>query len=300
MSGDHSLLFKLKASNNQAEYEALIAGLRLAKDLGARRLRCNTDSRLVVGQVQGEYQVKDDLLLQYYHKVIEAMKEFNEVTVHHIPQAENARADRLSKLAEGKEKGQLKTIIRQTLMKPSAGECAAFDQPTDCRNEIWELLRIGDTEEDMKPIERCRALRFVIIGEDLYKRGFTAPLLKCLSEEEAGYAMNEVHNGVCGMHIGRRSMKAQILWAGYYWPTMEQDYEVMIRKCEGCQAHENDVKRAPTELHSLTTPWPFAQWGMDIVRPFPIGRVQKKFILVVIDYFTKWVKAEALANITAR
>jgi len=108
---DHSLQFKFKATNNQTEYEALIAGLRLAKNLGAQKLKCNTDSRLVVEQVQGEYQVKDDLLLQYYYKVVEAMKEFEEVTVHHIPRAENARADRLSKLAEGKEKGQLKTIL---------------------------------------------------------------------------------------------------------------------------------------------------------------------------------------------
>ncbi|XP_027927512.1 uncharacterized protein LOC114184399 [Vigna unguiculata] len=197
---DHSLQFKFRATNNQAKFEALIAGLRLAKDLGARRLKCNTDSRLVVRQVQGEYQVKDDLLLQYYHKVVEAMKEFEEVTIHHIPQAENARADRLSKLAEGKEKGQLKTIIRQTLMRPSAGECAAIDRPVDWMSELRELLRRCDAGEDMKQIERRRALRFVTIGEDLYKRGFTAPLLKCLSEEEVGYVMNEVHNGVCGMH----------------------------------------------------------------------------------------------------
>jgi len=125
------------------------------------------------------------------------------------------------------------------------------------------------------------------------------PLLKCLSEEEAAYVMNEVHNGVCGMHTSRRTMKARILRAGYYGLTMEQDCEVMIRKCKGCQAHGNDVKRAPTKLHSLTAPWPFAQWDMDIVGPFPIGRAQKKFILVVVDYFTKWVEAEALANITA-
>ncbi|XP_027915954.1 uncharacterized protein LOC114175382 [Vigna unguiculata] len=101
---DHFLQFKFKASNNQAEYETLIAGLRLAKDLGARRIKCNTDSRIVVEQVQGEYQLKDDLLLQYYHKVIEAMKEFEEITIHHIPRAENARADRLSKLAEEKKR----------------------------------------------------------------------------------------------------------------------------------------------------------------------------------------------------
>jgi len=256
---EHSLQFKFKASNNQAEYEALIAELRLAKDLGATRLKCNTDSKLVVGQVQGEYQVKDDLLLQYYHKVVEAMKEFEEITIHHIPRAENTRADRLSKLAEGKEKGQLKTIIRQTLMRPLTGECAAAERSADWMWEVRELLRRCDAGEEVKPMERRRALRFVVIEEDLYKRGFTAPLLKCLSGEEAEYVMNEVHNGICGMHTDRRTMKARILRAGYYWPTMEQDCEVMIRKCEGCQAHGNDVKRAPTKLHSLTTPWPFAQ-----------------------------------------
>ena len=95
-------------------------------------------------------------------------------------------------------------------------------------------------------------------------------------------------------------MKARILRAGYFWPTMEQDCETVIRKCGGCQAHGNDIKRALTELHALTSLWPFAQWGMDIVGPFPVGRAQKKFILVAVDYFTKWVEAEALANITAQ
>jgi len=185
-------------------------------------------------------------------------------------------------------------------MRPSTGECAAVDRPVDWMSEVRELLRKCNAGEEMKPIKRRWVLRFVTIGEDMYKRGFTAPLLKCLSEEEAGYVMNEVHNGICRMHIGRRTMKAPILRAGYYWSTMEQDCEAMIRKCEGCQAHGNDIKRAPTELHRLTAPWPFAQWGMNIVGPFPIGRAQKKFILVAIDYFTKWVEAEALTNITAR
>jgi len=101
---------------------------------------------------------------------MDALKEFEEATLHHIPRAENAKADRLSKLAEGKEKGQLKTIIRQTLMRPSAGECAAVDRSADWTSEIKELLRRCDAGEDVKPIERRRALRFIVIGEDLYKR----------------------------------------------------------------------------------------------------------------------------------
>lgn len=54
----------------------------------------------------------------------------------------------------------------------------------------------------------------------------------------------------------------------------------------------------PDTLHTIVSPWPFAQLGMDIVGPFPPGRAQKKFLLVAIDYFTKWVEAEPLASIT--
>ena len=48
----------------------------------------------------------------------------------------------------------------------------------------------------------------------------------------------------------------------------------------------------------MTAPWPFTQWGLDIFGPFPVGTRQMKFLVVGIDYFTKWVEAEPLANIT--
>ena len=50
----------------------------------------------------------------------------------------------------------------------------------------------------------------------------------------------------------------------------------------------------------MTAPWPFAQWGLDIMGPFPIGVRQLKFLVVGIDYFAKWVEAEALATITEK
>ena len=54
----------------------------------------------------------------------------------------------------------------------------------------------------------------------------------------------------------------------------------------------------PSEvLNPITSPWPFALWGMDIVGPLPIAATQKKFLLVVTDYFSKWVKAEVYASI---
>ena len=51
-------------------------------------------------------------------------------------------------------------------------------------------------------------------------------------------------------------------------------------------------------MTTITSPWPFSQWGIDIVGPLPIGKGQVKFLLVAIDYFTKWVEAEALTTIT--
>ena len=72
----------------------------------------------------------------------------------------------------------------------------------------------------------------------------------------------------------------------------------LVKKCDKCQRFGN-VQRLPTErLTTITSPWPFAQWGINIIGPLPLGKGQVKFLLVAIDYFTKWVEAEALATIT--
>ncbi|XP_014523638.1 uncharacterized protein LOC106779933 [Vigna radiata var. radiata] len=297
---EHSLIFKFKTSNNQAEYEALLAGLQLAKDMGARRVICRTDSQLVVGQMNGDFQVREDHLLKYYHQACSLVKEFDEVKIEHIPREQNAQADLLSKLSTGKEKGQLTTVIRQVLLQPSV-ECLATSasDTADWRTEIRNLIRKQDRGESLRPADSKRVARFMIIGNDLYRRGFSSPLLKCLAENEAQYVMSELHLGVCGFHTGGRALKAKTLRAGYYWPTMEADAVEFTRRGNQCQAHANNHHTPSQKLHTIVSPWPFAQWGMDIVGPFPPATGQRKFLLVAIDYFTKWVEAEPLATITA-
>ena len=79
---------------------------------------------------------------------------------------------------------------------------------------------------------------------------------------------------------------------------MQVDARELIKKCNKCQRFGN-VQRLPIEkLTTISSPWPFAQWGIDIVGPLPQGKGQVKFLLVTIDYFTKRVEAEALATIT--
>ena len=93
-------------------------------------------------------------------------------------------------------------------------------------------------------------------------------------------------------------MAGKVLRQGYYWPTILKDATDLVKKCKICQEHTK-ISRLPSEpLTSITSPWPFQQWGLDILGLLPLGKGQCKFIIVAVVYFTKWVEAEPLATIT--
>ena len=79
---------------------------------------------------------------------------------------------------------------------------------------------------------------------------------------------------------------------------MQADAKAYVKVCDKCQRFRNVPKQPSEYLTPMMAPWPFAQWGLDILRPFPLGTRQMKFLVVGIDYFTKWVEAKPLANIT--
>ncbi|KAK3039752.1 hypothetical protein RJ639_027409 [Escallonia herrerae] len=112
------------------------------------------------------------------------------------------------------------------------------------------------------------------------------------------YALREVHEGICGQHLGGRALAHKVLRQGYYWPTMQQDAMSYTRKYDACQRFSSIPKQALSLLSTLSSPIPFAMWGMDIFGPPTIA--QRKFVIVAIDYFTKWVEAKALDLITER
>ncbi|GJY21754.1 reverse transcriptase domain-containing protein [Tanacetum coccineum] len=85
--------------NNEAEYEALIAGLRIAEQMGVKNLQANVDSRLVANQVNGSYIAKESGMVQYLDKVKTLAKSFKEFSIKQIPRSENKKADALSKIA---------------------------------------------------------------------------------------------------------------------------------------------------------------------------------------------------------
>nr|KYP31334.1 Gypsy retrotransposon integrase-like protein 1 [Cajanus cajan] len=171
----------------------------------------------------------------------------------------------------------------------------------DWRTDIKAFLTSAIIPDDTTEAKRLRtqASRYVIIAGQLYKRGFSTPLLKCLDPAEADYVMREVHEGVCGMHSGARTTVSKLLRAGYYWPTMNTDCEAFVRKCQPCQKHDNLIHQPAQQLHCIPPAWPFATWGADILGPFPVAKGQCKFLIVAVDIFTKWIEAEPLACISA-
>ena len=79
---------------------------------------------------------------------------------------------------------------------------------------------------------------------------------------------------------------------------MKKDGVELIRRGELCQKYANIQHQLASQLTSIIAPWPFAQWEIDILGPFPSISGQRKFIVIAIAYFFKWVEAEPLAQIT--
>ncbi|RDX98900.1 Gypsy retrotransposon integrase-like protein 1, partial [Mucuna pruriens] len=111
--------------------------------------------------------------------------------------------------------------------------------------------------------------------------------------------MEEVHEGTFGTYTNGHALARKILRAGYYWTRMESDYCQHVKRCMKCQMYANNIHVAPSTLHNLTSLWPFSLWGLDMIGPIePKASNGHRFILVAIDYFTKWVEASSYTNVT--
>lgn len=123
-------------------------------------------------------------------------------------------------------------------------------------------------------------------------------LLRCQYGYEAGMLIKEIHKGSFGNHANGYTMAKKIIRAWCYWLTMESDCFKYVKKYHKCQIYADKVHVPPTPLNVLTAPWPFSICGIDIIRMIEPKVVNgHRFILVSIDYFTKWVEVAFNTNI---
>ena len=112
--------------------------------------------------------------------------------------------------------------------------------------------------------------------------------------------MEEIHQWICGPHMNGRMLAKKIQMVGYYWNTMETDCVDYVKSCHDCQTHTNLNHVPPSELYSRTSPWPFLVWGIDVIGIAPKASNGHEYILVVIDYFTKWVEATSYSMLKGK
>nr|XP_025617051.1 uncharacterized protein LOC112709377 [Arachis hypogaea] len=265
---EQSIKFDFPVLNNQAEYEALIGGLTLAAEVGATRLEICSDSQIVTSQVNGSYQARDSLLQKYLERVKDLSQKFEEVTIQHVPRERNTRADLLSKLASTKPGEGNRSLIQGKLKEPAVTLHLSNLSPSwlDPIIDFLENSKLPDNEKDAKKLRR-EAARYAIIQGQLFRKGFNHPLLKCLHPDQTDYVLREVHEGCCGHHIGGKALARKLIRAGHCWPSMMADSKEF--------------------------------WGVDLLGPFPVGPGQVKYLIVAIDYYTKWIEAEPLASISS-
>src|SRR4051812_40035505 len=108
--------------------------------------------------------------------------------------------------------------------------------------------------------------------------------------------MEDMHYGIFGTHSSGHTMDKKILRAGYYWSIMEANCHQHSRTCHKCQIYADKVPVPLVPLNVLTAPWPFLMWGIDMIEEIkPNASNGHRFILMAIDYFTKWVEAASFA-----
>nr|XP_023901305.1 uncharacterized protein K02A2.6-like [Quercus suber] len=273
-------------TNNEAKYEALVVGLDLAKAAGATSVVLYCDSQVVTNQMNEDYECNGKRMKKYLEQVRRRVDELKAKIIQ-IPKGENEQADRLAKAASVEHIATLDNEI---------------SSESNWTTPLVSYVKNGvlpDRKETTRKL-KVQEVRFVLMKDILYKIGFSRPYLRCLGPGEADYVMREVHEGICGNHSRSRSLVHKLVRAKYYWPTMQKDAQAYVKACDKCQKFSNIIRQLSKELTSITAPWPFAQWRLDIIGPFPIAMRQLKFLIVGIDYFTKWVKAEALAIITEK
>ncbi|GJR85834.1 reverse transcriptase domain-containing protein [Tanacetum coccineum] len=303
MEFTYALRFRFDATNNEAGYEALIVGLRIAEQMGVKNLQANVDSRLVANQVNGTYVAKEANMIRYLEKVRTLTNGFKAFSIRQVPRSEK-KADVLSKIASTSFAHLSKQVLVEELKEKSISEVeilAVVEEEGDTwMTPIFKYLERGTLPADVKKARavRRKSWRFAVIDGTLYKKSFLGPWLRCVGPLQANYVLREIHEGSCSMHAGTRSIVAKALRTGYYWPTMHKDARTLIRACQDCQVHKSVPRNPQQKLTPITSSWPFYKWGIDIAGPFPEGPRKVKFLIVAIDYFTKWIEAKPVATIT--
>nr|GEW56174.1 protein NYNRIN-like [Tanacetum cinerariifolium] len=229
----YALRLNFESTNNQAEYEALLARLRIAKKMGVQSLSIKVDYKLVASQINGNYEACKKNMIRYLNKVKEYIGCFKNFKIQNIPRNKNQKADVLSKLASVAFNHLTKEILVETLDVPSM--------------DVQEINVVVEEE-----------------GET-----WMTPIINCLERGIWPKDQNEA-----------RALRIKI------------SQLCRLRNSHGGMQHAPKRKIGGSNSNS--------PWGMDMLGPLPESSGKVRFMIVAVDYFTKWIEAKPLAKTTGK
>ncbi|XP_075475318.1 uncharacterized protein LOC142506064 [Primulina tabacum] len=203
-----------RVTNNEAEYESVLAGLQAAREVGASWVIINSDSQLVAQQIRGTYEAKNEKMLKYLGLITARAASLTEWSIEQIPREENGEADTLAKLAASMSDISTREVLCFTQLVLSIDE-----EVPPTRKNSWMTPLIECIVHAKLPEDRAQALKirkqapgFVFLSDVLYRRSYQGPFLKCLSENEVEYVLREIHEGCCGEHLCGTAMSRKKIY----------------------------------------------------------------------------------------
>jgi hypothetical protein len=136
-----------------------------------------------------------------------------------------------------------------------------------------------------------QANNYLILEDTLYCRGVDCILHWCLTHEEVEIVLNDYHNGACGSHFSGLETAQNILRASYFWSTLIKYCITSVKKCHPCQIFSRKMRAHPAPMFPVITVGPFTKWGIDYTTCNPPSARGHRYIIVAVDYLTKWVES---------
>jgi ribonuclease HI len=240
-----------KVSNNEAEYEALLHGLRLTASLGIKRLLVYDDSAVVINQVNKSWDRNKENMDAYCLEVCKLENKFYGLEFHHVVRDNNVAADVLLKLGSTRAQVPAGVFVHElhALYIPELAPATTDPTSLPTSQEVmmidldWRQPFIDYICEQRVPTDKNlaeqlvhRAKSYVLVGDKLYRRGASSGvLMKCVPREEGKGILEEIHKGVCDNHASSHTLVSKAFRRAFYWPTALGDAEELIRRCQGCQ-----------------------------------------------------------------
>ena len=223
---------------------------------------------MVIQQTQGIWRTRDEKLKPYHAYLDLLVDRFDELRYIHLPRAENKFADVLATLAsiiEIPTEVIMRPLLIETMSTPAyyclIGDIEDQDE-LPSYHDIYQFLSCGAYLESAlaknKRALRHLAARFVVCKDALYRRSPDGMLLLCLDCDSADRVMREVHAGVYGPHMGGHMLTRKIMRTDYFWFTIKTYCCQFVQRYPKCQMHGDLIHMPPSELHALTSLWPFS------------------------------------------